>query len=345
MAEWDRLAGRGMSARRAVNHRYAGLPCRRFRGMLAQMFPGKNLRAPCRSLVRGGRFPGERGPHRPHLTEAGLPRKRDPALCMAKHDALEAELEEVLSQMSTRRPTRRKRWIKAETDGARSGIAAGNAFHGAGGEGGIVLSRSRAFRPGTEESFMKCVCAALLAFTLLLCGAALSERAEALALPDAGDVFGEPIQTGYLEVPEDFAGDYALYDSAASMQVNDYRARLTVAGYVEEKVDSDDIRRWTYSLNGVPVLVLLTREDRAVLCYLNADGLGGQEAEGNTDLAQLFPSSDAESFPAVCLTCFGSGACPICGGTGVYHNYGISLVCGFCDGTGVCPTCGGKGIQ
>ncbi len=45
MAEWDRLAGGGMSARQAADFLYAGLPCRRFCDVLTQVYIGEDLRA------------------------------------------------------------------------------------------------------------------------------------------------------------------------------------------------------------------------------------------------------------------------------------------------------------
>ena len=47
----------------------------------------------------------------------------------------------------------------------------------------------------------------------------------------------------------------------------------------------------------------------------------------------------------LCVSCHGSGTCPVCDGTGVYSNYGQSSECSACDGTGVCSICDGSGYN
>lgn len=45
----------------------------------------------------------------------------------------------------------------------------------------------------------------------------------------------------------------------------------------------------------------------------------------------------------ICVSCHGSGMCPVCDGTGTYRNYGQSSDCSACGGTGICSICGGSG--
>ncbi|MFZ4648431.1 MAG: hypothetical protein ACOYMB_02205 [Patescibacteria group bacterium] len=47
----------------------------------------------------------------------------------------------------------------------------------------------------------------------------------------------------------------------------------------------------------------------------------------------------------VCYTCRGTKSCHVCGGTGIYSNYGSSHTCGACNGTGTCYRCGGTGKE
>ncbi|OQB25402.1 MAG: hypothetical protein BWY11_00361 [Firmicutes bacterium ADurb.Bin182] len=45
-----------------------------------------------------------------------------------------------------------------------------------------------------------------------------------------------------------------------------------------------------------------------------------------------------------CISCYGSGSCSICKGTGQYSMYGNELsVCTACYGTGICTICDGDG--
>ncbi len=59
----------------------------------------------------------------------------------------------------------------------------------------------------------------------------------------------------------------------------------------------------------------------------------------------------------ICPSCYGSGNCPICHGTGYYSNYGFTSACNACDGyrdeidsegrrpgNGVCSACHGAGF-
>ncbi|MEA4894132.1 MAG: hypothetical protein VB064_02605 [Oscillospiraceae bacterium] len=56
-------------------------------------------------------------------------------------------------------------------------------------------------------------------------------------------------------------------------------------------------------------------------------------------------SYDYGSTSQICPSCFGSGTCPICHGTGQYSMYGNDYSeCTACGGTGVCSICGGDGI-
>ena len=45
----------------------------------------------------------------------------------------------------------------------------------------------------------------------------------------------------------------------------------------------------------------------------------------------------------VCPVCYGSTVCKVCGGSGIYSNYGFSDTCSACHGNGKCWQCGGKG--
>jgi hypothetical protein len=47
----------------------------------------------------------------------------------------------------------------------------------------------------------------------------------------------------------------------------------------------------------------------------------------------------------LCVSCHGSGMCPVCDGTGIYSNYGQSSECSACDGSGVCSICDGSGYN
>ncbi len=44
-----------------------------------------------------------------------------------------------------------------------------------------------------------------------------------------------------------------------------------------------------------------------------------------------------------CVACFGEGRCRVCGGDGIYSNYGQSSTCSACNGSGKCSQCGGTG--
>jgi len=46
-----------------------------------------------------------------------------------------------------------------------------------------------------------------------------------------------------------------------------------------------------------------------------------------------------------CYTCLGTGSCKVCGGSGIYSNYGNSTPCSACYGTGKCWHCHGSGQQ
>lgn len=52
---------------------------------------------------------------------------------------------------------------------------------------------------------------------------------------------------------------------------------------------------------------------------------------------------DGDDEPITCLSCYGSGACSNCNGSGQYA-YSRDGRCGVCRGTGRCAGCNGKGI-
>jgi hypothetical protein len=56
-------------------------------------------------------------------------------------------------------------------------------------------------------------------------------------------------------------------------------------------------------------------------------------------------SGRAQNQQSLCYACHGTGRCAVCGGSGVYSNYGYSSPCSACNGTGVCWHCHGSGIQ
>ena len=66
---------------------------------------------------------------------------------------------------------------------------------------------------------------------------------------------------------------------------------------------------------------------------------GDNDSQGNDD----YVSPDTQR--TLCVSCHGTGTCPVCDGTGVYSNYGQSSVCSACGGTGVCSICGGSGYN
>jgi len=61
----------------------------------------------------------------------------------------------------------------------------------------------------------------------------------------------------------------------------------------------------------------------------------------DTDDGYISPDTERST----CVSCHGSGICPVCDGTGVYRNYGQSSECSACDGTGVCSICDGSGYN
>lgn len=63
------------------------------------------------------------------------------------------------------------------------------------------------------------------------------------------------------------------------------------------------------------------------------------------DTQDDYDSGSPETQRTLCVSCHGSGICPVCDGTGVYSNYGQSSECSACGGTGVCSICGGSGYN
>lgn len=58
-----------------------------------------------------------------------------------------------------------------------------------------------------------------------------------------------------------------------------------------------------------------------------------------------YDSYDYSNNSQICPSCYGSGTCPICNGTGQYSMYGNDYSeCSACGGTGVCSVCGGAGV-
>lgn len=60
------------------------------------------------------------------------------------------------------------------------------------------------------------------------------------------------------------------------------------------------------------------------------------------------PSAPTYSAPPrqqTCMTCYGTGSCKVCGGTGTYRAYGQSSVCSACGGNGKCWHCHGTRIN
>ena len=76
---------------------------------------------------------------------------------------------------------------------------------------------------------------------------------------------------------------------------------------------------------------------------------------GNYDGNYIYPDLDLSDYDddyvtpdterSLCVSCHGSGMCPVCDGTGTYRNYGQSSECSACDGTGVCSICDGSGFN
>lgn len=63
------------------------------------------------------------------------------------------------------------------------------------------------------------------------------------------------------------------------------------------------------------------------------------------DSDDTYDSYDYGNNKQICPSCFGSGTCPICDGTGQYSMYGSDYsTCTACGGTGVCSICGGTGF-
>jgi hypothetical protein len=211
---------------------------------------------------------------------------------------------------------------------------------------------------------MKRILATMLALVLLLGAAGYSETLGTLMLPNTLNLFGAAVNGGYTEIATDFAGYYLLFDPVTADSIDAYRVRMAELGFVEEEGEQDGALLWLYYFNDAPVLLLAYFDDEAMLCY--QDGVAFLE-EGTVD-AQTWSDSTDMTYPeldlyslfgtdyygydandsysytpqqTICVSCYGSGTCPLCNGTGTYSNYGYSSDCS-CD-DGVCSICGGAG--
>lgn len=72
--------------------------------------------------------------------------------------------------------------------------------------------------------------------------------------------------------------------------------------------------------------------------FMSSDDFGPYDIYGEYD--DYFPYQHQQS---ICKSCYGTGTCGFCNGSGISRMYGVTTLCGACDGTGVCGVCGGTG--
>jgi len=83
--------------------------------------------------------------------------------------------------------------------------------------------------------------------------------------------------------------------------------------------------------------------------YFDEDILQGYDDIYGDYPADIYGDYPAEDYAApeqqnMCISCYGSGYCDTCKGTGQYSMYGNPLdTCPSCGGDGSCPICGGDG--
>ncbi len=78
--------------------------------------------------------------------------------------------------------------------------------------------------------------------------------------------------------------------------------------------------------------------------YIQPPAYYSNDFSGNSDY-DSYDSYDYGSSSQTCTSCYGSGSCSFCHGTGQYSMYGNDLSeCTACYGTGICSICGGDGV-
>ena len=150
------------------------------------------------------------------------------------------------------------------------------------------------------------------------------------------------------------AAQTLTYGVAAALRKNTFkRGGYTFQGWSRTPTGSIAYRNGTSVKN-------LTRSGSTITLYaiwkknptpsVGTSGSGGTSDTSKSGGSGLIWLPSPESLgigggPAshLCITCRGTGSCPVCRGVGVYSNYGYSSPCNACSATGRCWECHGQG--